>query len=63
MSESTYNVTFIGDYFSMNVTVAGVEGDEEVAIDLANNIMKSHYGWDLLSVSTIEVEAIKEEYV
>jgi hypothetical protein len=47
----------------MNVTVAGVEGDEEVAIDLANNIMKSHYGWDVLSVSTIEVESIKEEYV
>ena len=61
MTESTYNVQFVGDYFSMNVVVAGVEGDEEVAIDLANNIMKSHYGWDVLAVSTIDVEATKEE--
>lgn len=51
-----YAVTFVGDYFSMVVNVQGVDGDEELAIDLASNIIKDYYGWDVLSVSTIAIE-------
>lgn len=52
-----YNVTFIGDFFSMTVSVQGVDGDEDVAIDLAANIISNHYGWDVKAVSTIDIEA------
>lgn len=58
--EKDYVVQFVGDYFSMTVHVQGVEGDEEVAIDLANNIIKMHYGWDVAAVSTIEIEATEQ---
>lgn len=54
--EKDYVVVFVGDYFSMTVHVQRVEGDEDVAIDLANNIIKAHYGWDVASVSTIDIE-------
>ena len=54
--ENEYNVRFTGDYFSMTVSVQGVEGDEETAIDLAANIIKDHYGWDVLAMSTIDIE-------
>lgn len=56
-----YNVHFVGDYFAMNVCVTEVDGDDEVAIDLAANIIKFHYGWDVIQVATIEVYAIQED--
>lgn len=59
MEEKDYNVTFVGDYFTMIVNVAGVEGDEDVAIDLAANIIKHHYGWHVMPVSTIDIEAVE----
>ena len=46
-----YNVTFIGDHFSMMVTVEVVEGDEDAAIDAASNLIKDHYGFDVIQVS------------
>jgi hypothetical protein len=58
--EKDYVIRFIGDYFSMTVHVQKVEGDAEVAIALANNIIKAHYGWDVAAVSTIEIEATEE---
>lgn len=56
MLNNEYNVRFIGDYFSMVVSVQGVDGGEDVAIDLAANIIKDYYGWDVKSVSTIDIE-------
>lgn len=58
--EKDYAVQFIGDYFSMTVHVQMVEGDEDVAIDLANNIIKMHYGWDVAAVSTIDIEVTEQ---
>lgn len=58
--EKDYVVQFVGDYFSMTVHVQGVEGDEDVAIDLASNIIKMHYGWDVAAVSTIDIEATEQ---
>ena len=70
MSRETWNVTFIGDYFS---TVTTVEMDTEdfspdvdpsddevvsqIAIDLATNMLQYHYGWDMEKLSTIAIEA------
>lgn len=56
-----YNVCFIGDYFSMNVSVQGVEFpadeyDEDIVIDLAANIIQYQYGWDIKAVSTVTIE-------
>lgn len=56
-----YNVKFTGDYFSMTVCVQNVdfpadEYDDEVVIDLASNIIKEQYGWDVLKASTIDIE-------
>ena len=54
--ENEYGVTFHGDYFSLTINVSGVEvseGDDhhDVAVDLAANILKHHYGWDVKAVS------------
>lgn len=54
--DKEYNVKFVGDYFTMTVTVQGVEGDEELALDLASNLIKEYYGWDVLKASTIEID-------
>lgn len=56
MEGNEYGVTFHGDYFSLTINVQGVEvneGDDhyEVAADLAANILKHHYGWDVKAVS------------
>lgn len=56
MEGNEYAVTFFGDYFCLTVNVQGVEvneGDDhyEVAVDLAANILKHHYGWDVPAVS------------
>lgn len=58
--DKQYNVQFIGDYFSMNVFVQGVEGDEETAMALASNIIKEHYGWDVEAVSN-DVEVYEQD--
>lgn len=64
--DSEYTVTFIGDYFSLTVNVQGVEAENsddegDVAIDLAANIIKSHYGWDIKQVSN-DIEYWKQEF-
>jgi hypothetical protein len=55
-----YNVTFVGDYFTTIVNVQQVDGDEDVAIDLAANILQAHYGWNIVPASTIEIEAVEQ---
>ena len=53
-----YTVTFVGDYFTMNVPaeldlsepdIAGAGADEleQVAADLARNMLMYHYGIDI----------------
>ena len=61
-----FTVAFVGDYFALTTTVeldlnepdlAGKDDDEiaDVAEDLAVNLLDSHYGWDIRSISTIEI--------
>ena len=38
-----HRVTFIGDYF--NLTTCVLAHDEEHAIEVAQDFMKDHYGW------------------
>lgn len=64
-----YSVTFVGDFFSTTVSVEvdteepdimGFMGEqlEDVALDLAKNMMEYHYGWNVAEVAiTIEVVA------
>lgn len=54
--EKDYIVVFVGDYFHTHVSVSRVEGDEDTAIELANNIMKHHYGFDIKEVSTVDIQ-------
>jgi hypothetical protein len=77
MSESRHyyypvNVKFIGDYFVMTISVTvSVDADEDLhsgeiqdrAVDLANEVLYDHYGWqDVDSVSNqVEVE-LREGY-
>ena len=59
-----YSVTFIGDFFSTTVPVEldteepdimGFTGEqlEDVALDLAKNMMEYHYGWNVAEVANI----------
>ena len=52
------NVIFIGDYFSMIVSVGVPEDDvkagevyEDACLRVAGTLMKEHYGWDVVAVS------------
>ena len=52
------NVIFIGDYFSMIVSVAVSEESvkegesyEDACLRSAGNILKEQYGWDVVAVS------------
>jgi hypothetical protein len=52
------NVMFIGDYFSMIVSVAVSEESvkegesyEDACLRSAGNILKEQYGWDVVAVS------------
>ena len=54
----TRTVMFIGDYFSMMVTVGvpeeGVKDGEvyeDACLRVASQLMREHYGWDVESVS------------
>jgi hypothetical protein len=53
----TRNVMFIGDYFSMIVTVGvpkeGIQDGEtyeDACLRAAGILMKEHYGWDVVAV-------------
>lgn len=48
-----YNVTFIGLYFSLTCQVSFDEcgGDEDKAIELANELMYEKYGWQVQACS------------
>lgn len=65
-------VKFVGDYFVMTISVTvSVDADEDLhsgeiqdrAVDLANEVLYDHYGWqDVDSVSNqVEVE-LREGY-
>ena len=64
MEGNEYGVTFVADYFSLTVNVQGVEindadDDYEVAVDLAANILKHHYGWDVKGVA-YDIDVIEQ---
>lgn len=50
----TYQVTFIGDYFTLVATPCSAD-DYESAIREANETIKYRYGFDVLAVSTVEI--------
>jgi hypothetical protein len=51
-------VRFIGDYFSLTVSiVTPVANDWDTVVDAAAELIKGYYGWDVLAVTNdIEVE-------
>jgi len=49
-----YAVTFVADYFCLKMTVQA--DDEDMAITTASEIMESTYGWDIVAVSTVDIE-------
>lgn len=52
-----YRVTFVADYFDMTVNLQGVETiKEDEIIELAQNIIKTHYGFDPVPFATIDIE-------
>ena len=53
-----HRVTFIGDYF--NLTTCVLAHDEEHAIEVAQDLMKDHYGWQPDMWSN-EIDAEREE--
>lgn len=75
MTIQTWNITFVGDYFSLVTTVEVEPEDtpeidpkdfdalEEVAIDLAKNILSHHYGWDMEKVATVEITGVRDTWL
>lgn len=50
-----FKVTFIGTYFVLSTTVQAYDEDE--AIEVAQDLMKEHYGWQPdMWANDIEVE-------
>ena len=54
----TRTVMFVGDYFSMMTTVTLLEefrlpneDDDALAVRIAAEFLKEHYGWDVAAVS------------
>lgn len=57
----TYKVTYVGDLFVLSTIVEyKVEDDnednEERIIAIATDALDDYYGWDILSVASIDVE-------
>jgi len=50
-----YQVTFVGDYFTLYSTPVEASGGDE-AMDIAAAMIKDHYGWDVLEMAN-EIEA------
>ena len=48
-TESVFNVEFVGDYFQLISTV--IADNEEHAVELATNLLKKHYGFDMEGIS------------
>ena len=48
-----YNVTFIGLYFNLtcNISFADCDGNEDKAIEVADKLMISVYGWQVQACS------------
>lgn len=57
-TETFWNVTFIGDYFTLTTHVTASEEDQ--AIDNANANLMAFYGWDMTFVAN-QVEAEQSE--
>jgi len=54
-----YDVTFIGDFFSLHtVVILDEEFNQDQAVSHAAQHIKEHYGWDVLDAANIEVEAV-----
>lgn len=57
MSEYTYNVEWIGDYYNAATTVTIPTDDSDVAIETAERQMMERYGWDMGGTATVGVSA------
>ena len=65
-----FTVQFIGDHFSLQTSVdvdlnepdlagADITGLMETAEELAKNLLNHHYGWDMDSLATIDIEVLE----
>jgi hypothetical protein len=60
----TYKVTYVGDLFVLSTIVEykaedDNEDNEERIIAIATDALDDYYGWDILSVASIDVEVEK----
>lgn len=67
MSERTFNVTFVADYFALTTTInlenARTMDDgeaEEVVVERATELLDSEYGFDMGVAFDVTVEEITE---
>lgn len=56
--KNEYEVTFIGDYFRMVVSVEDIEGSVDGAIDVARDMILTTHGWDMRKKSTGGIEVV-----
>lgn len=57
MSEYTFVVTFVGDYFVLGTRVVSETMNPNTAVQMAADLIESQYGWDLLATGTVSAEA------
>jgi hypothetical protein len=57
MSDYTYNVEWIGDYYNAATSVTIPIADEGTAIIKATRQMLDYYGWDMCDTATVGVSA------
>lgn len=60
-TEGEYVVTFVGDYFVTTVNITTPYKDEELAIDMAHDLIESQYGWDLLATASVQATAEEKQ--
>lgn len=65
-----FTVQFVGDHFALQTSVEldlnepdlkgkDITGLMETAEALAKNLLKDHYGWDMDSLATIDIEVLE----
>jgi len=60
--DTKYNVNFIGEFFSTSVVVTVTANDmHDKAVEVAEELLRSQYGWEVRPVSKIAIEV--EEWV
>jgi hypothetical protein len=61
MSLYDYQVTFVGDYFTLSTAIPA--GDEDEAVRFAGQNIEREYGWNVLDVSNETSVELMGEYL